>query len=140
MREYRIGPGASSLVLIVLVLALTTLGALSIMSAKSEIGLSERTLEMHNNYYAAAARAQDMIAEVDACLVMARRSEGEYMDSVRALLPSWATLNGNIAEFSIDAGAERLLVVQMEILPPESAERYAIRLHSLESVSDEGIF
>ena len=42
-REYRIGPGAASLMLLVVVLSMSVLGMLALMSARSDENLSLRT-------------------------------------------------------------------------------------------------
>ncbi|MFQ9447246.1 MAG: hypothetical protein ACLR4A_07780 [Christensenellales bacterium] len=42
-REYRIGPGAASLMLLVVVLSMSVLGMLALMSARSDENLSLRS-------------------------------------------------------------------------------------------------
>ena len=45
-REYRIGPGAASLMLLVVVLSMIVLGMLALMSAHSDENLSRRSAEV----------------------------------------------------------------------------------------------
>lgn len=45
-REYRIGPGAASLMLLVVVLSMSVLGMLALMSARSDENLSLRSAEV----------------------------------------------------------------------------------------------
>ena len=60
------GVGVSSIVLIAAVLCLTVFAVLSLVSARNDIALSERTAESAATYYAADRKAQFIIAEVDA--------------------------------------------------------------------------
>lgn len=45
-REYRIGPGAASLMLLVVVLSMCVLGVLALMGARSDEGLSLRSIQV----------------------------------------------------------------------------------------------
>ena len=45
-REYRIGPGAASLMLLVVVLSMSALGMLAMMSARSDESLSLRSQDV----------------------------------------------------------------------------------------------
>ena len=49
----RIGPGASTILMILVVLVMTMLGVLSLFSARSDMEMSERTAVAAEEYYAA---------------------------------------------------------------------------------------
>lgn len=67
-REYHIGPGAASLMLIAVVLAMSILALLSVMSARNDRNLSLRAAQVTQEIYALNARAERSLAELDAAL------------------------------------------------------------------------
>lgn len=71
--EYRMGTGATSMLMIFIVLCLTTLSILSYSTAKSDLAMTKRSLMMVETYYEAANRAQQIIAEIDAQNVKIRK-------------------------------------------------------------------
>jgi len=63
--EYRVGPGASTLLMIFVSLCMATVSILSLVSAMADTRLTERA-QMHiNTYYAAATAAQLELSEID---------------------------------------------------------------------------
>ena len=62
----RAGLGASSILLIIVVLCLTAFGALTLMTARVDWKLTERTSQAQIAYYEADASAQAAIAQLDA--------------------------------------------------------------------------
>lgn len=133
-REYRIGPGASSLLLILLVLTLTTLGMLSLMSARADWKLSARARDMTQAYYAADAAVQERLMALDELLADARagaKAEAEYRAAVAASLPDWASLSGDEIAFSQDAGGSRVIEVRLQIVGLAGGARYEILSYAL---------
>ena len=63
-----IGPGASSLILIFVVLALSILGMLSLMTARNDLKFSERYAEVVQNVYRINELAEQHYAEADRLL------------------------------------------------------------------------
>lgn len=59
--EYRVGIGASSVLMILVVLAMTALGLLSLGSARQTEAQTERNLQTTVAYYEAAARIQQKL-------------------------------------------------------------------------------
>ncbi len=58
------GTGGISILAIFVVLCLTTLAALSLVSAQADYSLAERTINASAQYYKADARAQERLAEI----------------------------------------------------------------------------
>jgi len=71
--EYRVGVGASSIMMILVVLAMTALSLLSFSSAQRAEVMGKRSMMMTTAYYEAAAMAQQKLAVMDDILVEAGR-------------------------------------------------------------------
>ena len=67
MKHYpsRMGVGSSSILLIIVVLSLTLFAVLSLVQARSDAALTDRTALSASAFYDADARAQQMLALVD---------------------------------------------------------------------------
>ena len=117
-----LGPGASSLILIFVVLSLTALGMLSLMTSRNDLRLAERSAQVTEAVYALNVRAEERRAElygmVKACL---RNGDLEALENV---LPQDVTLEGGLLLFTVDDGA-RMLDCALEIVPSGEEQRLA---------------
>ena len=70
MRQYpsRMGVGASSILLILVVVSLTLFASLALIQARSDASLTDKTAVSVSAFYDADARAQRMIAALDDAL------------------------------------------------------------------------
>lgn len=70
MRKYpsRMGVGSSSILLIIVVVSLTLFAVLSLVQAKSDAALTDKTVASTDAFYDADARAQKMLAQIDGAL------------------------------------------------------------------------
>jgi hypothetical protein len=137
--EYRVGIGASSVLMILVVIALTALSLLSLGNAHSSAALSDRNLSMTISYYQAAAQAQRMLGAMD-------ELEKEYA-AESSNTKDWNTLlathglqaitvdEDGIFSFSLDAGAQRSLAVEGEFTP-DSVPRYTLTRHELTAAAE----
>ena len=82
-REYRIGPGAASLMLLVVVLSMSALGMLAMMSARSDESLSLRSQDVARQVAELNVSAEQSLARLDAVLADAARITS------RAWKPRW---------------------------------------------------
>lgn len=135
-QDYRIGIGASSILLILVVLALAALSLLSLGSAKNNAALTERNLNMTLSYYQAAAKAQRTLAMMDS-LVSDRSVQNLTAEEWTTLfsahgLNGITVSDGMAFSFSIDAGAERILVVEGKF-SPQGTPRLTLTRHELTS-------
>ena len=88
-REYRIGPGAASLMLLVVVLSMSALGMLAMMSARSDESLSLRSQDVARQVAELNVSAEQSLARLDAVLADAARTaqgEADYLACVEAAL------------------------------------------------------
>lgn len=133
-REFRVGPGAASLILIVVVLGMTVLGVLALASSLADLRLSRRSAELTSGYYVALSEGETRLAALYDALDEARRdarSDEEYLLSVASALPEGCALSDRLITFSVDAKARRSLVYEAELLAWESPTRLRLRARIL---------
>ncbi len=88
----RMGVGASSILLILVVVSLTLFASLALLQARSDAALTDKTAVSTDAYYDADARAQRLIAALDDALAagekpesiegVTRQADGTYAFSV----------------------------------------------------------
>lgn len=85
----RIGTGASSVLMIFVVLCLTAFGVLSLVSARADRHLTDRAQAAAEAYYAADAAVEETLAAIDAALARAGEATGRYLSTGTCdILPS----------------------------------------------------
>ena len=93
------GIGAPSLLLILVVLSLSILAALTLMSARGDVRLADRSAEVTESVYKLYAEAEETLAELDAlvrdCRVKAA-SEEEFFAMICENLPESVEFNENM--------------------------------------------
>lgn len=72
-----VGIGGPSIIMIFVILCLTTLGALSLMTANADWNLTKKTAEAVTDYYAADNEAEEILASADASLKAGRPLDTE---------------------------------------------------------------
>ena len=89
-RDFQIGPGAASLLLIAVVLCMGVLGALSLVSARSDARLSERSLRMAESAAGLNVHAEERLVELDTLMAEISavvEDEGAYLTELAERLP-----------------------------------------------------
>ncbi len=85
-----LGPGASSLILIFVVLAMAVLGMLSLMTARNDLKFAERSSAVIEAVYRLNDQAEERRAEVERILAECAdeaQSEEEYLEAIESVLP-----------------------------------------------------
>jgi hypothetical protein len=137
MRESkgRIGPGASTVLMILVVLLMTMLGVLSLISARGDMAMSERTQQVSTDYYNAQTEFGLWISKLDNELLALRREAGGDAERYAALVSDALALEvGGEAEFTAPVGQTRVLHARVKILPPAKTDRILILFNRLETV------
>ena len=143
--EYRVGVGASSILMVLVVLALTAVSLLSFQSARNADVLTKRNLQMTLAYYQASAKAQEKLAGMDALLAeiledsgipteedLAGHAEQLEMEEFEV----WLEGEGMTFSFVEDAGYQRRLEVG-GILAEDDGMRFQITKYMLTSDPEE---
>ena len=132
--EYRVGIGASSILMIFIILSLTTLGVLSFASGRADLTLTTRRTEQVTAYHTATAQAQRLLSQIDAALLQARENPDTYDDSVKNLASLDETIsikrNGTI-QLDIPVSDAQKLQVTLTANALEDAQRYTLTGHVL---------
>lgn len=135
--EYRVGVGASSILMIFIVLCLTTLGVLSFASARADLLLTQRRTQKVQGYYTSAAQADMLLAEIDAALLAAQRTPETFREQVLALadLDERIVVAGEPGEetvsFTLAASETQSLHVELAVKPSDASTRYTLLRHQL---------
>ena len=118
-----LGPGASSLVLIFVVLSLAALGMLSLMTSRSDLCLAERSAQVIQAVYALNVQAEEKRAELDGLLKECAENEAEEtLSMLEAVLPEDVELEDGQLLFTVEDGA-RMLDCALEVLSPGESSR-----------------
>ncbi len=115
-REFHIGPGATSLILVALVLCMSALSMLALVNARNDLHLSERSVEVVqrlNKLYDDAERAK---ARIDAMVAsLPAEDEAQALADMAALLPETATMEGRIIRWTETSDLGQILHCAVEI-------------------------
>lgn len=129
-REYHIGPGAASLMLIAVVLSLSVLGVLSMMSARSDLKLTKRSVAVSEEIARLNEKSERSMAALDGILLecAAAADEDEYLAQVQAALPDYMMIEDRTV-FWTETGDGRELECAAEIAPLGESPRTHWTIH-----------
>ena len=122
-RGVTIGPGAPSLLLVVVVVAMSVLGLLALMSARSDAQLTRRSLEYTVAEYERAAQAERSLAQLDGVLA-ACAGEADYLAAVSRRLPEGMTLDGRVVRWTESGDTGRSLCCAVELQEDGAKTRF----------------
>lgn len=128
-----LGPGASSLILIFVVLAMAVLSMLSLMTARNNLKFSERSAAVIESVYQLNETAEERRAEVERLLAAAAAeasSEDEYLAVIAEILPEDMELLGDEISWSESDGT-RMLDLALQVLPLDESNRTVWIRHDL---------
>ena len=133
-RSGRIGPGASTILMILVVLVMTMLGVLSLFSARSDMEMSERTAVAAEEYYAAQTDFSLWLQETDQILENLRIASGGDADVYAQLVfDQFGAQVGETLSYRAPVGETRFFCADIELLPLTNAARCAISGRWLEA-------
>ena len=135
------GPGAASLILIVVILSMGVLGMLALMNARNDARLSNRSVEVVAAGFELNDQAERRLAELDSVLALCASvsdSEELYLAALQGRLPEGMLLD--VADRTVSwelSDGLRTLSCAVEVLPLGENERFAWRTHRLTAVTEE---
>ena len=133
------GPGAASLILIVVILSMSVLGILSLMNSRNDIRLADRSTQVIQAVYALNAQAEHSFADLDAmaasCAADAK-DEDSFLAAMAEKLPSDMTLKDNIVRWTLSDGY-RTLECAVKLLPPGEDKRIIWTDHRLSAITED---
>ncbi|QTE70771.1 hypothetical protein JRC49_13410 [Clostridiales bacterium FE2011] len=132
-RKIALGPGAASLILIVVVLSLCMLAMLTQIAAKNDYNLCTRSAEMVQKVYELNAQSEQNFARLDSVLVSARKETTDmqaYLDKVKEMLPEGMTLDEDRVTWTEPLDNRNLECI-IQLLPIEDTQRAKWISHKL---------
>ena len=133
------GPGAASLILIVVILSMSVLGILALMNARNDIKLCERSVQVVQAGYQLNVEAERKLASLDAIAAMyAAKSENDddYAAAVRAFLPMDMTMTGREIAWKVTDGV-RTLDCAVRLNPLGEGARFSWVNHCLTATTED---
>lgn len=134
-RKIALGPGASSLILIVVVLSMCMLSMLTMVSAKNDESLSKRSASMIENVYNLSSVSEAKLAALDAVLVQCAKentSDEAYLAAIGENLPEGMEMDENTVTWTENLN-ERNMECIVEILGLSDSQngRFIWKTHRL---------
>ena len=133
-RKVALGPGAASLILIVVVLSLCMMAMLTQIGARNDFNLCRRSAEMVQRVYELNEQSEKKLAELDAQLVKAQKEAGTdkeaYLAKVEELLPEGMSLDEEQVTWTEPLDNRNLECI-VQLLPPGEKERTKWISHKL---------
>ena len=131
-REYHIGPGAASLLLVIVAVSLSVLALLALIDARSDHKLTERSIQFATSQYVSAASAERKLAELDAVLAScAEKSQDHesFLAAVMEKLPAGMEMHGDTVSWEEPTASGGTLACTVAIREPGSMPRYVWQEH-----------
>lgn len=119
-RKVALGPGAASLILIVVVLSLSMLAMLAQVGVRSDYSLAARSAEMITKVYELCDQSERRMAELDEIVVRCAKEQTDrqaFLDLVGKNLPEGMTLEDDIVSWS-EPLDNRTMNCEVKILDP----------------------
>jgi hypothetical protein len=132
-RKVALGPGAASLILIVVVLSLCMMAMLTQIGARNDYNLCKRSAEMVQRVYELNAQSEKKLAELDAVLVAEQKNASgmdAYLKAVGEKLPEGMTLEEDKISWTEPLDNRNLQCV-VQLLPPGEKQRTKWISHKL---------
>lgn len=128
--QQRVGVGVSSVLMILVVLAMTALSLLAFGSARSNESMTRRNAEIGSSYYVAADQVQRKLAKADAVLLAGKAEEADlswYATNSPEGVSFEETEEGLSFSFSVETEYNQAIFVRA--LVTDGAQRYCITEH-----------
>ncbi len=138
-KKIALGPGASSMILVVIVLALCILVMLTTISARNDDSLSLRASQTMVQTHELISRGEESLASLDAVLASCRAratGEEEYLALVEEALPENMTLEEDQV-FWEEVTEKRMLECGVRLLPAEADGRTEWTVHRISAAGGE---
>ncbi|MGX8706944.1 MAG: hypothetical protein ACSW8J_10235 [bacterium] len=133
------GPGAASLILIVVILSMSVLGILALMNARNDIKLSDRSVQVVQAAYALNESAERRLASLDAIAsryAAISATDDDYTAAMRAFLPTDMVMSERTISWEETDGV-RTLECAVTLNPMGEGTRFKWVNHRLTATTTE---
>ena len=118
----RIGPGAASIILVIVVVSMTILGVLALSEAGQESVLADKSADRFEESARLEHEEQLTIMQLDEIFCRAEK-ETDFLKYIKENLPQDVQMKEHLVSFEKSLGAKTLSVT-LKILPPGESERF----------------
>ena len=142
-KSYQIGPGAASLMLIVVVLSMSVLGMLSMVNSRSDNRLSIRSAEVAEQAYQLSSAAEQSLANLDAVLVDCAaqvEDDAAWLALVAQSLPENMSLSERVVRWTEETENGREMICAVELAEYGAFPRTQWMEHRLNTQLEEEPF
>ena len=133
------GPGAASLILIVVILSMSVLGILALMNARNDIKLSERSVQVVQATYTLNENAERRLASLDAIAsryAAISETDDDYAAAMRAFLPVDMAMDDRTISWEETDGV-RTMECAVTLNPKGEGPRFSWVNHRLTATTEE---
>ena len=133
------GPGAASIILIVVILCMSVLGLLSLMNARNDISLSDRNARVVEVVYELNARAERSFSSLDKTvrkIRMEAENEEQYLEMVAANLPDGMLIDERVISWT-ESDEYRQLECKVSLTSLKEEKRLQWLTHRMEMKTEE---
>ena len=137
--RFSFGPGAASLILIVVMLSMSVLGMLALMHARNDDRLSDRSAQVAQAGYQLSAEAEARLSKLDAIAAhyaSVAEDDAAYALAVKTYLPEDMEMLDRVISWRQTDGA-RTLQCAVALNPLDSDRRFTWVEHRLTAVTEE---
>ena len=138
------GPGASSLILIFVVLTMTVLGILALLSARNDRNLSVQSVKVVEAQYQLHLEAEEQRAAIDRILTDCRQSsdtQAAYLEHVAEALPEGVSLDAEsgVIAYEVSDGS-RTIQCRLQLHGLDDPVRTTWIAHNLTAVTEDELW
>lgn len=129
-REYHLGPGAASLILLIVVTSMSILGLLSLMNARADLQMARRSARVTECTAALDAASEEDFARLDAlAAACGETDDAAFLGWINRNLPEGMALEGRVVRW-VQCGEDgRTLECGVEIAPVGETPRIKWIIH-----------
>lgn len=142
-RNFYIGPGAASLLMVIVVVSMSILGLLGLMSARSDEKLMQRSRDFVAAEYETSARAERSLAQLDGLLAdcaYIASTDAAYLALVAQKLPEGMEMSSRTVSWTEHAELGRELHCAVELAELGAQPRFAWREHKFIAENEDADF
>ena len=120
---FRIGPGAASIILVIVVVTMSILGVLALSEAKTEKTLSEKSTQFVKEANLLEYNAQFTVMQLDE-IISSARGQSDFLSYIKETIPENVSMTEDRLSFETSLDGSKFLEITIRILPDTEDERF----------------
>ena len=120
---FRIGPGAASIILVIVVVTMSILGVLALSEAKTEKTLSEKSTQFVKEANLLEYNAQFTVMKLDE-IISSARGQSDFLSYIKETIPENVSMTEDRLSFETSLDGSKFLEITIRILPDTEDERF----------------